>query len=150
MQSWCFTQRDMVGQFRGELVSDKPDDEKLDSPAEKVTGSLPPAQVAGLLSALEVAGFARAHIDIVTPEEFAEADVPLREDGIRGALSRFIFSFGEDLGALEELGSASRQGATLVGVEVDGDEAMRKAGDIFLAHGAQNVTHFGRWTITSF
>lgn len=131
-------------------MSDTPEHNELESPQEKVTGSVQPDQVPGLLSALEAAGFDRSHIDVITPEEFAEADKPLHEDGIRGAFTRFIFSFGEDLSAMEELAAASRTGATLVGVEVEDEDAMRQAGQIFLDHGAQNVTHFGRWTVTSF
>jgi hypothetical protein len=119
-------------------------------PDGKVIGALAPASVDAVIAALVAAGYSADHIDTVTGEELEHIETPHNDNRLLGLFERFLLSMGEDLAAMEELRAAALDGAILIGVPVVGDESMHRAGRILLEHGAREVTHFGRWTITSF
>lgn len=132
----------------GETAQDRAPRE-IGSPEGKVIGAVEPENSAMIIVALAGAGFPADQIDVVTAADLAMMNNPLAHDGLRGFIERFLLSLGEELNALEELRQMASNGHTLVGVPVEGDEAMHRAAKVLRDHGAHEVTHFGRWTITS-
>jgi hypothetical protein len=119
-------------------------------PDGKVIGAVPPASVEAVKADLVTAGFPADRIDEVTSEELEHIEAHHSEHRLRGLFERFVLSIGEDLTAMEELRAAALGGAILIGVPVDGDAQIHRASQVLREHGAHEVTHFGRWTITSF
>jgi hypothetical protein len=118
-------------------------------PEGKVIGAIHPDTVEKLSAALVVAGFPANQIDVVTPEELERIASPFNERGLRGLVDRFLLSLGEDFDELDDLRQEALAGAVLVGVPVDSEDSMHRAGQIMREHGGHEVTHFGRWKITS-
>lgn len=119
-------------------------------PDGKVIGAVSPASVDAVKAALVAAGFPADQIDEVTSEEIEHIEAEHVGHGLVGLFHRFVLSVGEDLAAMEELRAAARGGAILIGVPVAEDsDALHRAGRILREHGAHEVTHFGRWTISS-
>jgi hypothetical protein len=118
-------------------------------PDGKVIGAVSPSSVAAVKVALIAAGFPADRIDEVSSEEIEHIEAEHAGHGPAGLFHRFLLSVGEDLAAMEELRDAARDGAILIGVPVAEDDARHRAGRILREHGAHEVTHFGRWKITS-
>ena len=119
------------------------------SPQGKVIGSVDPARVEAVMEALEAAGFPAETIDFVRSEDIDDLHTPIDRPGVAGLVNRFLFSLGDDLDELERSREELRAGRTLIGVRVEGEAAVHRAADVFRDHGADWITHFGRWTITS-
>ena len=118
-------------------------------PEGKVIGSVAQTTVEAVTAALAEAGFPTDEIDIVSSEDLEDLEAPIDRPGLRGLLNRFLFSLGDDLDELERARQELRDGRILIGVPVQGEEAMHHAAGVFRSHGAYWVTHFGRWTITT-
>lgn len=118
-------------------------------PDGKVIGAIEPTAVGVVIVALAGAGFPADQIDVVTAADLETIGGPFEQDGLRGFIERFLLSLGEELTAGEELRRMASAGHTLIGVPVEGDEAMHRAAKVLRDHGAHEVTHFGRWTITT-
>jgi hypothetical protein len=118
-------------------------------PAGKVVGALAPSTVDAVREALVAAGYDGDRIDVMTAEEVQQLDSPFTEDGLRGIVDRFVLSLGEDLSAMEELRQEAIKGRVLVGVPVTSEEASLRVSQILHEHGAHEVTHFGRWSVSS-
>jgi hypothetical protein len=119
------------------------------SPQGKVIGSVDPSQVEAVKDALVAAGFPADTIDSVRSEDLDDLHAPIDRPGVAGLVNRFLFSLGDDLDELERSRQELRAGRTLIGVRVQGDDAVHRAADIFRDHGADWITHFGSWTIKS-
>ena len=120
-------------------------------PDGKVIGAVSPSSVDAVKAALLAAGFPDDQIDEVNSEEIEHIVAEHAGNGPVGLFHRFLLSVGEDLAAMEELREAARDGAILIGVPVaEDDDAKYRAGRVLREHGAHEVTHFGRWKITSF
>jgi hypothetical protein len=122
---------------------------EIGSPEGKVLGAVEPDKCAMIAVALAAAGFPADQIDIVTAADLDTIESPFTRDGLRGYVERFLLSLGEELNPLEELRHMARDGHTLVGVPVEGDEAVHRAAKILRDNGAHEVTHFGRWSTRS-
>ena len=123
---------------------------RIGSPEGKVIGAVDPAAVEAVTAALVAAGFAADTIDVVTRDDLADADAPIDRPGVHGLISRILFSMGDELDELERMRQELADGKSLIGVPAQGDEAVHRARDVLRDQGAQGITHFGRWVITSF
>lgn len=118
-------------------------------PDGKVIGAVAPASVETVIAALAAAGFPAERIDRVTGEELADVRTPHNDNRVVGLFERFLLSMGEDLAAMEELRNLALAGSILIGVPVHGEAQMHRAGQVLREHGAHEITHFGRWVITT-
>lgn len=120
---------------------------EIGPPEGKVIGAVEPNTCAVVVVALADAGFPANEIDVVTA---ADLDMMMENRSLHNRLQnfveRFVLSLGEELNPLEELRSMARDGHTLIGVPVEGDEAVHRAAKVLRDHGAHEVTHFGRWS----
>ena len=119
-------------------------------PLHKVVAAVPRDQTDGVVTALEEAGFARDRIEVVTKEDVPDLDVPIGGTGIRGLLTRFSLSLGDDLDELEQARQELMYGHTLVLVMVDGMAEQERAHAVLHEHGGHAMRYFGRWAITSY
>jgi hypothetical protein len=118
-------------------------------PSGKVIGAFTPSAVEGLLNALNTAGYTDDRIDVVTGEEVKNLETPFSEGGLRGLVNRFYLSLGQELDEMEELRQHALNGSVLVGVPVDTEEASHRVSEIMHEHNGHEVTHFGRWSVSS-
>jgi hypothetical protein len=119
---------------------------EIGPPQGKVIGAVEPDRCAVIVVALAEAGFSAEQIDVVSAADLEAMNSPFTHDGVRGFVERFLLSLGEELNPLEELRLMARDGHTLIGVPVEGDEAVHLAAKVLRDHGAHEVTHFGRWS----
>jgi hypothetical protein len=120
------------------------------SPEGKIVGAFEPSALDALIPALTEAGFAEDQIDVVTAEDIPQLDAPIDRHGFAGAISRFLFSLGDELDELEQMRTELRSGHILVGVPVQGDEATHRVRTIMRDLGGHGIISFGRWTVTQF
>lgn len=120
------------------------------SPEGKVIAAVAPSAVDAAMTALEAAGFAADQIDLVTPADLEHLESPLDRPGFGGLVGRFVLSLGDDLDEIEAMREELAAGDVLIGVQVEGHEAVLQVRDILLEHGGHGIIHFGRWTITTF
>jgi hypothetical protein len=120
-----------------------------EGPDGKVLGAVEPDSLESVRGALVAAGFPADEIDVVTTADLEAMEGPFEHDGLRGFVERFVLSLGEDLNALDELRRWGKEDHTLIGVPVMNDEEMYRAAGVLREHGAHEITHFGRWTITT-
>jgi hypothetical protein len=119
-------------------------------PLHKVAAAMPRDMTDGVVSALEDAGFARDRIEVATGEDVSDLDQPIGGSGIRGFLTRFSLSLGDDLDQIEQARSELSYGHALVLVMVDGMAEQQRAHDILHEHGGHSIRYFGRWTIRTY
>jgi hypothetical protein len=119
-------------------------------PLHKVVAAVPREQTDGVVTALEEAGFARDRIEVVTKEDVPDLDVPIGGTGVRGLLTRFSLSLGDDLDELERARQELMYGHALILVMVDGMPEQERAHTVMRDHGGHAMRYFGRWAITSY
>jgi hypothetical protein len=118
-------------------------------PEGKVIGTLDAAAVDAVTAALTAAGFAADQIGVFTAADAEGIEPPLDQPGLPGLIDRFLLSLGSDLDWLERARRELAAGHVIVSVPVEGDDAQDRVRDILRDHGAQSITYFGRWSITS-
>ena len=104
----------------------------------------------GVVTALEDAGFARDRIEVVTAEDVSDLDEPIGGSGIRGFLTRFSLSLGDELDEIEQARRELTYGHALVLVMVDGMAEQERAHAVLREHGGHAMRYFGRWAITTY
>jgi hypothetical protein len=115
-----------------------------------VIGAVDPAAVDAVRAALQEAGIPGDQIDVVTGNDLDDLHLPIDRAGFAGLVNRFLFSLGDELDELELARQELMDGKVLIGVPARGMEAVHRAREVLRDHGARGITHFGRWTITSF
>jgi hypothetical protein len=103
-----------------------------------------------VVAALTDAGFAPDRIEVVTAEDVSDLDQPIGGSGIRGFLTRFSLSLGDDLDEIEQARQELTYGHALVLVMVDGMAEQDRAHAVLREHGGHAMRYFGRWTITTY
>jgi hypothetical protein len=103
----------------------------------------------GVVTGLTDAGFARDCIEVVTAEDVSDLDEPVGGSGIRGFLTRFNLSLGDDLDEIEQARRELSYGHALVLVMVDGMAEQDRAHAVLREHGGHAMRYFGRCAITS-
>jgi hypothetical protein len=119
-------------------------------PLHKVAAAIAPTDRDGVVAALEEAGFARDRIEVVTSEDVSDLDEPIGGSGIRGFLTRFSLSLGDELDEIEQARRELTYGHALVLVMVDGMAEQERAHAVLHEHGGHAMRYFGRWAITSY
>jgi hypothetical protein len=119
-------------------------------PLHKVAAAIAPADRDGVIAALEEAGFARDRIEVVTAEDVSDLDEPIGGSGIRGFLTRFSLSLGDELDEIEQARRELSYGHALVLVMVDGMAEQERAHTVLHEHGGHAMRYFGRWAITTY
>jgi hypothetical protein len=119
-------------------------------PQHKVAAALAPDMTAGVVTALEGAGFAPDRIEVVTAADVSDLDEPIGGSGIRGFLTRFSLSLGDELDEIEQARHELSHGHTLILVMVDGMTEQDRAHAILHEHGGHSMRYFGRWTTTTY
>jgi hypothetical protein len=119
-------------------------------PTHKVAAAMTPDMIDGVVTALEDAGFARDRIEVVTAEDVSDLDEPIGGSGIRGFLTRFSLSIGDDLDEIEQARRELTYGHALVLVMVDGMAEQERAHAVLHEHGGHAMRYFGRWAITTY
>jgi hypothetical protein len=119
-------------------------------PLHKVAAAIPPDMTDGVVTALEEAGFARDHIEVVTSEDVSDLDEPIGGSGIRGFLTRFSLSLGDDLDEIEQARQELTYGHALILVMVNGMAEQERAHTVLREHGGHSIRYFGRWAITTY
>jgi hypothetical protein len=119
-------------------------------PQHKVAAALAPDMTAGVVTALEDAGFAPDRIEVVTAADVSDLDEPIGGSGIRGFLTRFSLSLGDELDEIEQARHELTHGHTLILVMVDGMTEQERAHAVLHEHGGHSMRYFGRWAITTY
>ena len=119
-------------------------------PLHKVAAAMARDMTDGVVTALEDAGFARDRIEVVTSEDVSDLDEPIGGSGIRGFLTRFNLSLGDDLDEVEQARRELTYGHALILVMVDGMAEQQRAHDVLREHGGHSMRYFGRWAITTY
>ena len=119
-------------------------------PQHKVAAAIDRNQADAVVTALEDAGFARDRIEVVTTEDVADLEEPIGGSGIRGFLTRFSLSLGDELDEIEQARQELTYGHALVLVMVDGMTEQDRAHAVLREHGGHSMRYFGRWSITTY
>src|SRR5258705_2574716 len=103
------------------------------------------AEAGTAVDALIGAGFARTKIERFEGADDATLfDASGRRHGLRGRLYRLIeFSWADQAPDFAWYEAALREGRVVLSVRVRGQEPLRQAADILLAHRGHFVNHFG-------
>jgi hypothetical protein len=80
----------------------------------------------------------------------SDLDEPIGGSGIRGFLTRFSLSLGDELDEIEQARRELTYGHALVLVMVDGMAEQERAHAVLREHGGHAMRYFGRWTITTY
>jgi len=104
----------------------------------------------GVVTALEGAGFAPDRIEVVTSDDVSDLDEPIGGSGIRGFLTRFSLSLGDDLDEIEQARQELTYGHALILVMVDGMAEQDRAHAVLHEHGGHAMRYFGRWAVTTY
>lgn len=118
-------------------------------PHPRVAAAIAPDMTDGVVAALTDAGFARDRIEVVTKEDVSDLDEPIGGSGIRGFLTRFSLSLGDNLDEIDQARRELKYGHALVLVMVDGMAEQDRAHAVLREHGGHSMRYFGRWAITS-
>jgi hypothetical protein len=119
-------------------------------PLHKVAAAIAQDMTEGVLTALEEAGFAPDRIEVVTAEDVSDLNEPIGGSGIRGFLTRFSLSLGDDLDEIDRARQELTYGHALVLVMVDGMAEQERAHAVLREHGGHAMRYFGRWTVTTY
>jgi hypothetical protein len=119
-------------------------------PLHKVAAAMARDMTDGVVTALNDAGFTRDRIEVVTAEDVSDLDEPIGGSGIRGFLTRFSLSLGDELDEIEQARRELTYGHALVLVMVDGMAEQERAHAVLREHGGHAMRYFGRWAITSY
>jgi hypothetical protein len=119
-------------------------------PLHKVAAAVAPGETDSVVAALVDAGFAQDRIEVVTSEDVADLNEPVGGSGIRGFLTRFKLSLGDDLDEVEQARQELTYGHALVLVMVDGTAEQERAHAVLREHGGHSMRYFGRWAITTY
>ena len=119
-------------------------------PLHKVAAAIDRNQRDAVVTALTDAGFASDRIEVVTAEDVSDLDEPIGGSGIRGFLTRFSLSLGDELDEIEQARRELTYGHALIMVMVDGMTEQDRAHALLREHGGHAMRYFGRWTITSY
>ena len=118
-------------------------------PLHKVAAAIPRDMTDGVVAALEEAGFARDQIEVVTSEDVSDLEEPIGGAGIRGFLTRFSLSLGDELDEIEQARRELTYGHALLMVMVNGMAEQDRAHAVLREHGGHAMRYFGRWAITT-
>src|SRR5215217_5278392 len=83
-------------------------------PLHKVAAAVAPDTTDGVVAALEEAGFASDRIEVVTADDVSDLDEPVGGSGIRGFLTRFSLSLGDNLDEIDQARHELTHGHALV------------------------------------
>ncbi len=119
-------------------------------PLHKVAAAIERNQTDAVVAALKDAGFAPDRIEVVTAEDVPDLEEPIGGSGIRGFLTRFSLSLGDELDEIEQARQELTYGHALVLVMVDGMAEQDRAHAVLREHGGHAMRYFGRWAITSY
>ena len=119
-------------------------------PHHKVAAAIARDMTDGVVTALKDAGFTGDRIEVVTSEDVSDLDEPIGGSGIRGFLTRFSLSLGDELDEIEQARRELSYGHALVLVMVDGMAEQERAHAVLREHGGHAMRYFGRWAITSY
>ena len=119
-------------------------------PLHKVAAAIARDMTDGVVTALNDAGFTPDRVEVVTAEDVSDLDEPIGGSGIRGFLTRFSLSLGDDLDEIEQARRELTYGHALVLVMVDGMAEQERAHAVLHEHGGHAMRYFGRWAITSY
>ncbi|MBX7104249.1 MAG: hypothetical protein K1X57_09210 [Gemmataceae bacterium] len=105
------------------------------------------------IDALTAAGFDKDRIEVLSGPQ--GADILDVEGNQHGMVVRFKRSlqevFASEYGLISKADAVLRSGGNVVAVFSHGDEHMRrKAAQVLVANGGQDVTYWGRWVLESF
>jgi hypothetical protein len=118
-------------------------------PRHMAAAAVEPAEAEEAVAGLGGAGFARDRIYLVTAEDVPDRDGPIGGAGVRGLLTRFGWSLGDNLDVAHLARRELAAGHTLVMVEIHGDAEQGRAHDVLRRHGGHTMRYFGRWTVTT-
>jgi hypothetical protein len=119
-------------------------------PLHKVAAAIDSNQTDTVVSALKDANFPPDRIEVVTAEDVSGLDEPIGGSGIRGFLTRFSLSLGDELDEIEQARQELTYGHTLILVMVDGMAEQERAHAVLREHGGHAMRYFGRWAITTY
>ncbi len=119
-------------------------------PLHKVAAAIARDMTDGVVTALKDAGFTGDRIEVVTSEDVSDLEEPIGGTGIRGFLTRFSLSLGDELDEIEQARRELSYGHALVLVMVDGMAELERAHAVLREHGGHAMRYFGRWAITSY
>ena len=119
-------------------------------PLHKVAAAIARDMTDGVVTALKDAGFTGDRIEVVTSEDVSDLEEPIGGTGIRGFLTRFSLSLGDELDEVEQARQELMHGHTLILVMVDGMAEQERAHAVLREHGGHAMRYFGRWAITSY
>lgn len=118
--------------------------EARERPADRVVGSITPAEVEGTMSDLGAAGF--DDILILTADDLPQIDLPIDQAGFQGFLTRLVLSLGADLAFLERTREELINGNSVLLVAVEDDAQKRRVAEILQRHGSDAPVFMGQWT----
>jgi hypothetical protein len=119
-------------------------------PLHKLAAAMARDMTDGVVTALKDAGFTPDRIEVVTAEDVSDLNEPIGGSGLRGFLTRFSLSLGDDLDEIEQARRELTHGHALVLVMVDGMAEQERAHIVLREHGGHAMRYFGRWAITTY
>jgi hypothetical protein len=118
-------------------------------PVHMAAAAVEPAETDRAVAGLGDAGFARDRIYVVNAADVPDRDEPIGGSGVRGILTRFGLSLGDDLDAAQLARGELEAGYALILVEIHGDTEQARAHDVLRRHGGHDMRYYGRWTVTT-
>ena len=119
-------------------------------PLHKIVAAVGRDMSDGVVTALVDAGFAREEIEVVTADQVSGLDEPIGGSGIRGFLTRFNLSLGDDLDELDLARQELTYGDALIMVMVHDNAERDREHAVLREHGGHAMRYFGRWAITTY
>ena len=124
--------------------------DRLPYPLHKIVAAVERDQADTVATALADAGFARDRIEVVTADDVSGLDQPVGGSGIRGFLTRFNLSLGDDLDEIDIAREELTYGDALIMVLVHDNAERDRARAVLREHGGHSMRYFGRWAITTY
>jgi hypothetical protein len=119
-------------------------------PLHKLVAAVARDDVNGVVDALADAGFAQDRIEVVAADDVSGLDQPVGGSGIRGFLTRFNLSLGDDLDEIDIAREELTYGDALLMVLVHDNAERDRARAVLREHGGHAMRYFGRWAITTY
>jgi hypothetical protein len=124
--------------------------DRLPYPLHKIVAAVARDQADTVATALADAGFAQDRVEVVTADDVSGLDQPVGGSGIRGFLTRFNLSLGDDLDEIDIAREELTYGDALIMVLVHDNAERDRARAVLHEHGGHAMRYFGRWAITSY
>jgi hypothetical protein len=118
-------------------------------PLREIVAAVTRSEMAGVLAALNAAGFASERIEILNLQSVPGLRASLVGSGFPGVLTRLQVLYGTDFERIEQERLDLFCGTTLIQILVHGDGEYDASHELPEQRRGQTVRYFGRWPLAS-